>query len=213
MKTVLLLLSSDQFTFPLIKFLIEEGKINGWKIVVGSMFDFAVLDRIRRHEWSEAVSLLNITQFKQCERAIQKADVVVALLPDVTLLKVAESCIFRGKSLITPARLNRQMALKKSQAEENNSLMLMECGFSPGLDHITAKKAIDTIQAKGGKVASFRTYSCSFMEKYYADNPWSFKLTYPAIDLINMGKHNNRFLITNRLQHIPYHQLFSRSQH
>lgn len=88
----------------------------------------------------------------------------------------------------------------------------MDCGFSPGLDHIIAKKAIDNIHSKGGKITSFKTYSGSFISHTSDPNPWDFKLTEPVADIMAWGKYNNRYLIDGRIQHVPIHRLFERSE-
>lgn len=212
MKTVLLLLSTDRYAVPLIRYLVLEGKRYGWKTCIGSMFEHTIADRIREEKVSSDLIFINITDFRQCDHAIRKADLVIGMMPDVMLLQVADSCIAHGKTLVSPSRLNRQLHAKKNQAEENNVLLLVECGFTPGLDHITAKKAIDNIQSKGGKISSFKTYSGSLIADSCIDNPWEFKLTEPAADLINMGKGNNRHLRNGQLQYVPYQQLFSRSE-
>jgi saccharopine dehydrogenase (NADP+, L-glutamate forming) len=212
LKTVLLLLSTDRYSFPLIRYLVLEGRRYGWKIFVGGMFEFSILDRLKEEKFSGEVGFINITDFRQCDHAIRKADLIVALVPDVMLLQIADSCIVHKKSLVAPSRLNRQMVLRKAEAEKNDTLLLMECGFSPGLDHITAKKAIDTIRIKGGSIFSFKTYSSSLVAESCIDNPWEFKLTEPAPELVNLGKQNNRHLVNDQLQHVPYHQLFARSE-
>lgn len=212
MKAVLVLLSSDRFSFPLIHYLASEGKKQRWKISVASMFDNTILSRLKKDEVCKGITFLTITDFTQCEQAIKKTDLVISLITDTLLLKVADSCLLYGKALIAPSRLNRQIMLRKSQAEENDCLLLLECGFAPGLDHITAKKAIDNIHSKGGTVSSFKTYNGSFIEDGYANNPWGFKLTEPASDIINTGKQNNRHLINHQVQHIPYHRLFERGE-
>jgi saccharopine dehydrogenase (NADP+, L-glutamate forming) len=211
MKTVLLLLSADRFAIPLIDYLVSEGKTYGWKIMIGSMFDQALYDRIK-DELCNDISFVLIKDEKQCDKEIRKVDVVIGIMPDILLLKVADSCIARSKTLISPAKLNRQMFAKRLQAEENDALILLECGFTPGLDHITAKKMIDHIHAKGGNISSFKTYSGSLVAGDSIDNPLEFKLTSTASDLLNFGKSNNRNLIHGQLQHIPYQHLFSRAE-
>jgi saccharopine dehydrogenase-like NADP-dependent oxidoreductase len=211
MKTILLLLSSDRYSIPLIRYLVLEGKRYGWKTCIGSMFEHAFVDRIKEEKVSNDLIFINITDFRQCDHAIRKSDLVIGMMPDVMLLQVADFCITHGKTLVSPSRLNRQMHGKKSQAEENKVLLLLECGFTPGLDHITAKKAIDNIQSKGGNISSFKTYSGSLIAENSIDNPWEFKLTEPATDVINIGKGNNRHLINGQLQYVPYQQLFSRA--
>jgi saccharopine dehydrogenase-like NADP-dependent oxidoreductase len=212
MKTVLLLLSTDRFSIPLIRYLIVEGRKHGWKTSLGSLYDQTLFDRIRKEKFSGDLTFTAFNDFRQCDQAIRKADLVIGLMPEAMLLQVADSCILHGKSLITPARLSRKMVSKKLQAEENKTLLLFECGFSPGLDHITAKKAIDNIHTKGGKIFSFKTYSGSLAAEGYAYNPWQFKLTEPLSEIINLGKNSNRHLIHGQLQHIPYHHLFQRSE-
>lgn len=211
-KKILLLLSSDRFAFPLVRYLAEEGKTFGWKTRVASMFDPGISNRISEEKFATEISFINITKFQECDQAIRKSDIVIAMVPDSTLLQVADSCISHRKPLLSPARLNRQMALKKTLAKENKVLILMDCGFSPGLDHITAKKAIDNIRLKGGKITSFKTYSGSFIPESYHDNPWEFKFVEPVGEVMTWGRHNNRHLLEGRMHHIPYHRLFERSE-
>jgi saccharopine dehydrogenase (NADP+, L-glutamate forming) len=176
------------------------------------MFETNLNERIKEEKFSSEVSFINITDFRQCDHALRKADLVIAILPDVMLLQVVDRCLIHGKSLISPSRLTRQMMSRRSLAEENNTLILMECGFSPGLDHITAKKAIDNILARGGRISSFKTFSGSLIADGCVDNPWEYKLTEPVSEVINMGKHNNRHIIEGKVQHIPYYDVFNRSE-
>lgn len=212
MKTVLLLLSTDRFSMPLVRYLALEGKRYRWKICIASMFEPSFAERIKEEKVSNDLIFITISDFLQCDHAIRKADLIIGMVPDVMLLQIADSCITHRKPLISPARLTRQLYQKKTQAEENNVLLLVECGFTPGLDHVTAKKVVDNINIKGGKITSFKTYSGNLITGDCIDNPWEFKLTEPAPDLINFGKNNNRHLIQEQLQHIPYHQLFSRAE-
>ena len=212
MKTVLVLLSTDQFSVPLVRYLALEGKRYGWKICVGSMFGEGAVRRMREEKFSNDILFINVTDYRQCDHAIRKVDLVIGMIPDVMLLQVADSCIAHSKDLITPSRLTRQLMAKKSQAEKSDVLLLFECGFSPGLDHITLKKAIDNIHIRGGMIASLKTYSGSQIAEQCIDNPWEFKLTEPSRELINLGKGNNRYLLNGQLQHIPYHQLLERSE-
>lgn len=212
MKTVLLLLGTDRFSFPLIRYLILEGRTFGWKLCVGSLQNHILFDRMKEQRYKGDLIHINIPDFKACHQAIRKADIVIAMVSDRLLLQVADSCIAHGKPLIAPNRLNRHIALRKLQAEKDGVLMLLECGFSPGLDHITARKAIDNIHAKGGRISLFTSCSGSLICEEYVDNPWGFKLTEPIQDVINLGKNVNRHLIHSRLQHISYHNLFERGQ-
>jgi saccharopine dehydrogenase (NADP+, L-glutamate forming) len=176
------------------------------------MFDSHVAERVKAEPFASEFTFHNITKMQECDQQVRKSDLVIGLMADSLLLQVADSCISHRKILISPGRLTRQMALKKPLAKENAVLLLMDCGFSPGLDHITAKKAIDNIQSRGGKITSFKTYSGSYVSENAADNPWGFKFVEPVGEILNWGRQNNRHLLHGRMQHIPYHRLFERTQ-
>lgn len=210
MKNILLLITSDRFAYPLIDYIQSEAKIYGWKLTVGSLYDPVLLEDLQRE--TADVPLLHIKDEKQCEKEIRRSDLVMAILSDVMLLTVADMCIRHSRRLISPARLTRQLYSKKSQAEENDALILVECGFTPGLDHLTAKKMIDHIHAKGGHIATFKTYSGSLLAGSDADNPWAFKLTHPANELFSVARGNNRYLINGYPLHVPADQVFARAE-
>jgi len=174
------------------------------------MCDSGMSARLEREKFPGQPDIFSITNMKECEQAVKKTDLVIGLVTDPLLLQVADACILYRKSLISPGALNRQMVSRKAAAKENNILLLMDCGFSPGLDHITAKKAIDNIHAKGGKITSFKTYSGCFVPDTM--NPWGFKMVETGAELLSMGKQNNRHLLKGHLQHIPYHRLFERKE-
>lgn len=210
-RTILVLLSTDQFAFPLIRYLALEATRFGWKLCIASLFADHCLNRIREEKFSTEPVFININDFAQCHHAIKKSELVIALAPDVMMLAIAECCITLRRTLISPARLTRQLVSKKAAAEQNGVLLLFECGFAPGLDHVTAKKAIDTVVAKGGKIESFKTYSGSQVTNTSIHNPWPYKLTEPTWELLNMGRFNNRHVVNGRLQQVPYHQLMDRA--
>ncbi|NBP70401.1 MAG: hypothetical protein EBU52_16870, partial [Cytophagia bacterium] len=212
MKTVLLLLSTDRFAIPLIRYMVLEGKRYGWKTCIGTMFDSSFTDRIREEKISNDLIFISITDYRQCDAAIRKCDLVIGMVPDVMLLQIADSCINHRKPLVSPARLNRQLVARKAAAEENQTLILVECGFAPGIDHVTAKNVIDSIHVRGGTISSFKTYSGSLVAESSIDNPWEFKLTEPIADVLNMGKGTNRHIIRNQIQHVPQQKLFARQE-
>ena len=211
-KKILLLIESDRFTFPLLRYLTDHAKIFDWKIRIGLMTAPLVADKIRGEAFSAQLEFIDIRKFPESEQLIKRSDLVIAMVNDSLLLQIADSCIAQRKSLISPARLTRQMALKKASAKENDVLILMDCGLAPGLDHIIAKKAIDNIHYKGGKITSFKTYCGTFVLQTDAPDPFDFKLTEAAAEVLALGKNNNRYIVDGRLQHVPGHRLFERSE-
>lgn len=211
-KKILLLLSSDRYALPLLRYLTDEGRASGWKLRIGCLFDPAIAERIARAHFSGDPDLFTISAIQECDRAIKKSDLVISMVNDQHLLQIADSCISHRRTLISPARLTRQMALKRTLAKENGVLLLFDCGFSPGLDHITAKKAIDNIHTRGGKITSFKTYAGAFVPDQAGGNPCECKLSEPVGDLLAFGRQTNRHLVNGQLQHVPYFRLFERGQ-
>jgi len=191
--------------------MVVEGKRYGWKTCAG-MFEAPLSDSIQRAEFSNDVVFINLTDYRQCDQIIRKADLVAGMLPDAIMIQVADLCIANKKSFITSAKLSRQMLSRKFQVEENEMLLLMECGFAPGLDHVTARKAIDNIHTKGGRIESFKSFHGCVVAESSIDNPWEFKLMENVNDVVQIGKQNNRYLHEGKIYHVPYHHLFNRAQ-
>ncbi len=212
MKNVLLLVNSDRSCFSLARYLVLEGRIYGWKTFVASMFDHSLVEQLKEEKLSRELGFVQITNFMQSDHAIRKVDLVIAILPDPMLAYIINSCVVHKKTLITPAPLSQFVISRKRQLEENSTLILMECGFSPGLDHITLKSIIDNLHQKGGIISSVKTYSGSFIADHCANNPLHFKLTEPGSDIIDLGKGINRHILHGRIQHTPYNQLFERAE-
>jgi saccharopine dehydrogenase-like NADP-dependent oxidoreductase len=210
MKVVLLLLNTERFSVPLIRYLILEGRRYGWKTYIGSMFEDSIIDRIKTQKFSKDLGFIKIRDFHQCDHAIRKSDLVIGMVPEIMLHQIIDSCIKHRKTLVSPSRINQRISVKKTLAEENETLLLLECGFTPGLDHITAKKAIDSIHAYNGKILEFRTYSGSLVND--CTNPWKYKLTEPASEIIDLGRYNNSHIISNKVQNVPYQHLFERAK-
>lgn len=211
-KKILLLLNSDRYAHPLIGYLAEQGKKFRWKLRIGCLSDADIASRIAEERFAGPPDVFCVEDIEHSEQAVKKSDLVIALLSDAEVVRIADFCIAHKKTMISPTRLTKQMAMRRRIAKEANTLILMDCGFSPGLDHITAKKVIDNIHTKGGKITAFKTCSGSFVSDEESDNPLGFKLSEPIGDQLNAGRHTNRYLVNGQLQHIPYFRLFEKSE-
>lgn len=211
-KNILLIADSDRNVHPLLEYLLADAMLFGWRVRVGVLFDPETYNNLKEAGFNQ-LEVTELKDFKECDRMIRKNDLVIAIAQDHQLLDIADSCIAHRKTLVSPSRLTRQMALKKQAAKERETLILMDCGFSPGLDHIIAKKAIDNIRVKGGIISSFKTYSGALHSETAKTDSLDLQLTEPPAEVLSWGRHNNRHLINGIMQHIPVHRLFERSEH
>ena len=212
MKIILLLLSSDKYAYPLIRYLVLEGRRYGWRTCVGGVYDESIIQSIANKEdkISKELTLIDINDLQQCGHAIRKADLVIGMIPPLILSQVADLCIRFRKNLVSPEKLNEKILRKHEVAAESDTLLLMECGFSPGVDHITSGKIMHNIQARRGTIHSFKSYSGSLIVDECSNNLLRYKIPVAAEELISLGKKTNRHLINGQYCHIPYNQLFER---
>ncbi len=61
------------------------------------MFGDNYVKRIKEEKFSSDLIFISITDYRQCDHAIRKVDLVIGMIPDVMLLQVADSCITHGK--------------------------------------------------------------------------------------------------------------------
>lgn len=75
-----------------------------------------------------------------------------SLLPAGLHIEVAKACIKLGKNLVTTSYISEALQAKHQDAVDAGVTILNECGLDPGLDHLSAKKMIDSVKSAGDKV-------------------------------------------------------------
>jgi saccharopine dehydrogenase (NADP+, L-glutamate forming) len=72
--------------------------------------------------------------------------------------------------------------------------------------------AIDNIHSRGGQITSFKTCSGNFIPDEVPDNPFKFRLSQTAAELLAMGRQTNRYLVDGHVQQVPLCRLFEQSR-
>jgi saccharopine dehydrogenase (NADP+, L-glutamate forming)/spermidine synthase len=85
-------------------------------------------------------------------------DVAVSLLPWQFHPQVARTCLEQGKHMVTTSYVKDDMMALDAEAKEKGLILFNELGVDPGIDHMTAMKVIDRVQADGGEITSFQSY-------------------------------------------------------
>ena len=139
----------------LIQYLVNEADSNDFEIVVGDRDLSLVVDKIGDNPRAKAI---NFDVFNDSQRIeeIQKADIVISMLPASLHFKVAQDCVKYGKNLVTASYVSDEIKSLDAEAKEKGVLLLNEIGLDPGIDHMSAMKVIDEIKAKGGDLKSFK---------------------------------------------------------
>ncbi|NBC08619.1 MAG: saccharopine dehydrogenase [Bacteroidetes bacterium] len=139
---------------------------------------------------------------------IERADVVVSLLPAHLHLEVAHDCIKMKKHLITASYVSQEMYRLGDEARDRDLIFMGEMGLDPGIDHMSAMKQINDIKARGGEITAFRSYTGGLVAPESDDNPWHYKFTWNPRNVVLAGQGTAQYLENGKHKYIPYSRLF-----
>ena len=142
---------------------------------------------------------------------IEKADLVISMLPARFHPEVARDCIDTRTHLITPSYISEEMQALHQEAKNAGIVIMNEIGVDPGIDHMSAMKLIHEIQGRGGDITSFKSYTGGLIAPESDDNPWNYKFTWNPRNVVLAGQGGAASFIRNgRYKYIPYNRLFER---
>jgi saccharopine dehydrogenase-like NADP-dependent oxidoreductase len=206
----ILLLGAGRSSASLISYVLSQGKVNNWNVMVGDVAIEAAKQRIGNSSVATAISF-DITNRRSSEESIAKADVVVSLLPAHLHPLVAEICLEKGKHLLTASYVSEEMSVFHEKAKSKKLLFLNECGLDPGIDHMSAMQVIDKIKSEGGKMISFESFTGGLIApETDPQNPWRYKFTWNSRNVVMAGQSTAKYLQDGKYKYIPYQQLFKR---
>jgi saccharopine dehydrogenase-like NADP-dependent oxidoreductase len=147
------------------------------------------------------------------EELVEQADVVISMLPALLHPVVARACVRHGRHLATASYVSPEIRELHDEAAAAGVTLLMECGLDPGLDHMSAMRAIAHIRARGGRITSFKSYCGGLLAPAAeGDNPWKYKFTWNPRNVVLAGQSTAKFLEHGHPRFIPYQQLFARTE-
>jgi saccharopine dehydrogenase-like NADP-dependent oxidoreductase len=209
MQTILVLgcgLSSSS----LIRYLLENSEEHQWSVRIVDQHLDTVQSKINGHPNGVALCF-NALDRTERKPEIEKADLVISMLPARFHIEVAEDCIALGKNLITPSYISPEMRGLDQQAKDAGIVIMNEIGVDPGMDHMSAMKVIDEIKERGGKISSFKSFTGGLIAPESDDNPWNYKFTWNPRNVVLAGQGGAAsFIRNNRYKYIPYNRLFGR---
>lgn len=194
----------------MIKYLLDHSITENIEVRLGDADLELALSKIGHHSNASCFQL-DATNPAQREIEIEKAELVISMLPPHMHLIVAQDCLRYSRNLITPSYVPDGMWELNEQAKEKGVLFLNEMGVDPGIDHMSAMQIIGKIQAQGGKLESFESFTGGLIAPESDTNPWHYKITWNPRNIVMAGSGGAaRYRENHQTKFIPYHQLFSR---
>lgn len=207
MKTILLFGAGRSATV-LIDYLLENAITGNWQLILVDADLSLAKAKIGPSQRGIPLSF-DIQNAAERGTQIKQADLVISLLPPSLHIEVARDCLKYHKNLLTASYVDPQVKELEKEIEDNKLLFLYEMGLDPGIDHMSAMQLFDTIHARGGHVDSFISHCGGLVAPESDDNPWHYKISWNARNIILAGKAGAHFLENGQEKKIKYEDLFS----
>ena len=208
----ILVIGSGRSSTSLIKYLLDNSDLENWKVTVVDFNLNLAESKIGNHPNGLCFQLDANNDTKRKEY-IKSSDVVISMLPAHMHFKVLKDSVDCGVHVITPSYITDEIKTLNEEALKKNVLVLNELGLDPGIDHMSAKKIIDHVKAKGGEIKGFESYTGGLVAPESDDNPWNYKFTWNPRNVVLAGQGGSaKFLKEGKYKYIPYHKLFRRTE-
>ena len=168
--------------------------------------------KTRNHPNATAISL-DISNIEKRKKEIQKASIVISMLPASLHVEVAKDCLEFGKNLVTASYVSKEMESLHEDAVKNGLTFMNEIGVDPGIDHMSAMKTINKIRDQGGTLLRFESFTGGLIAPENDDNLWNYKFTWNPRNVVVAGQGGvAKFIQEGKYKYIPYQKLFRRTK-
>ena len=207
----ILIIGSGRSTSHLIQYLGALAEEKNWHITIADVNIELAKSKIF-NPFMQAM-FLDISDIKNTEEAIQDAHIVVSMLPAHMHIPVAKICLKHRKNLVTASYMSDEMKSLHKEALQKNLIFLNEIGVDPGIDHLSAMKALNEIREIGGEILDFESFTGGLVAPGYDNNPWQYKFTWNPRNVVLAGQGGAvKFIQEGQYKFIPYNKVFRRTE-
>ena len=211
MRTILII-GAGRSASSLIQYLLNKSDEENLHLVIGDLALASAQNKTNSHPNATAIAL-DVFNQDQRKNAIQKADIVISMLPAHLHIEVARDCVLHKKHMVTASYVSDAMQALDALAKENNLVFMNEIGLDPGIDHMSAMKVINEIRAKGGKMLLFESFCGGLVAPESDTNLWNYKFTWAPRNVVLAGQGGAaKFIQEGTYKYIPYWNLFRRTE-
>jgi len=191
----------------LIDYLVNICTKKNWSLFIGD----ADMDSLNKKlPVSPAVHPVKVNVENHAERIslIQKADLVISLLPPALHIFIARDCLIHSRNLLTASYVDDEIRLLSNEIKAKKLIFLCEMGLDPGIDHMSAMQLIHRIKDEGGLISSFRSHTGGLVAPESDDNPWHYKISWNPSNVVRAGSAGAVYKENNRIINLDYQSLF-----
>jgi saccharopine dehydrogenase-like NADP-dependent oxidoreductase len=208
----ILIIGAGRSASSLIQYLLNKSEQENLHLTIGDLSLELAQRKTKNHPNATAIQL-DINDENQRLAEIQKATIVISMLPAHMHIEVAKDCIKFKKHMVTASYISDAMQGLDAVAKENGLIFMNEIGLDPGIDHMSAMKVIDEIREKGGKMLLFESFCGGLVAPESDNNLWNYKFTWAPRNVVLAGQGGAaKFIQEGKYKYIPYTKLFRRTE-
>lgn len=208
----ILIIGAGRSSSSLIKYLVDKSSEESLHITIGDVSLESAQSKVNNHSNATAIQL-DVFNTEERSSAIQKADIVISMLPARFHIEVAKDCITYGKHMVTASYISDEMKALDEEAKAKGLVFMNEIGLDPGIDHMSAMQVIDRIKEQGGKMLLFESFCGGLVAPESDTNLWNYKFTWNPRNVVLAGQGGaSMFIQEGTYKYIPYQKLFRRTE-
>lgn len=208
----ILIIGAGRSASSLIRYLLSKSETENLHLIVADLSLALAEKKTQKHPNATPIAL-DIFNTPARKAAIEKASIVISMLPAHLHLEIAKDCLEFKKHLVTASYISDAMQALDEEAKKNNLIFMNEIGLDPGIDHMSAMKVIDEIRAKGGKMLLFESFCGGLVAPESDNNLWNYKFTWAPRNVVLAGQGGAaKFIQEGTYKYIPYGTLFRRTE-
>jgi len=203
----ILVIGAGRSATALINYLLKYAPQHNWQVTVADA-NLQLAEQKVGGRPNGRATWLDVTKPNDRKDLIQRADLVVSLLPVHLHMEVANDCIRLKKHLVTASYLSKEMYQLSDLARQSDLIFMTEMGLDPGIDHMSMMQTIHEIQNAGGKLTAIRSFTGGLVAPESDDNPWRYKISWNPRNVVLAGRGTAQYLENGKLKYIPYQRVF-----
>ncbi len=210
MNTILVA-GAGKSSYYLIQYLLTHAPKNKWSVIIADGDANAIAEKAGDSPYAE-MAVIDITNAKQREPLVKRADIVVSLMPPHLHIHLAKDCLKHKKNLITSSYVSEELKAMNQQVKDAGLMFMCEMGLDPGIDHMTASKIINSIHRVAGSIYSFKSYCGGLIAPESDNNPWHYKFSWNPRNVVTAGLGGAKFLSNGKEIDVPYEKIFENNK-
>lgn len=209
---IIIILGTGKSSSSLIQYLLKKSDEENLHLIIGDKSLVSAQNKTNNHHNATPIAI-DIFDEIQRKEIIQKANIVISMLPAHLHIEIARDCIIYKKHLVTASYISDAMKELDALVKKNNLIFMNEIGLDPGIDHMSAMKTINEIRNKGGKILLFESFCGGLVAPESETNLWNYKFTWSPRNVVLAGQGGAaKFIQEGTYKYIPYWNLFRRTE-